>query len=155
MELTDTLGLAHRFLSTLSGGERQRVYIARLSPGTTAFGIDEPTSQLDITYQAETLGFCNAYASKKKLTAIAAIHDLNLAVQYFQRFILLSQGRILSQGTAEEVITCHNLRCAYQGQGVDITVSCHPVHQRPLVTVFPKTNGRLPAAQGADKEAMP
>jgi iron complex transport system ATP-binding protein len=138
MEQTGISTLAERLVSTLSGGERQRVLIARaLAQQPQLLLLDEPTSELDITYQAEILGLLQRLNSEQGLTILAVIHDLNLAVQYFDKFILLSLGRILAAGTAAEVITGDNLERAYAGSKVQIKVSRHPWHHRPFVTVFP------------------
>lgn len=138
MEQTGTGSLAERPVSTLSGGEQQRVLIARaLAQEPRLLLLDEPTSQLDITYQAEILGLLQHLNSQRKLATLAVIHDLNLAVQYFNKFILLADGQILAMGTAAEVITGENLKRVYPSQRVQITVNRHPVHHRPFVTVFP------------------
>lgn len=138
MEQTGTRALAERPVSTLSGGERQRVLIARaLAQEPQLLILDEPTSQLDITYQAEILGLLQHLNSQRKVAALAAIHDLNLAVQYFERFILLSDGQIFALGTAAQVITGENLQRVYPTQTVQIMVNRHPLHHRPFVTVFP------------------
>ena len=56
MQLTDTLGLAHRVVDELSGGQRQRVWIAMaLAQGTDLLLLDEPTTYLDVTHQVEML----------------------------------------------------------------------------------------------------
>lgn len=154
MEQTGTRSLAERSVSTLSGGERQRVLIARaLAQEPRLLLLDEPTSQLDITYQAEILGLLQRLNSQHGLTILAVIHDLNLAVQYFNKFILLSQGRILATGTAAEVITSDNLQRAYHSSKVQIAVNRHPVHHRPFVTVFPAQE-KVPGSVNDKREAV-
>jgi len=139
LEQTGIRSLSQRSVPTLSGGERQRMLIARaLAQEPQLLILDEPTSQLDITYQGEILGLLQRLNSHCQVAALVAIHDLNLAVQYFDRFILLAQGRILAQGRAAEVVTDENLRQAYASRAVEIIVNRHPVHQRPFVTVYPK-----------------
>lgn len=153
MEQTGTRALAERLVSTLSGGEKQRVLIARaLAQEPRLLLLDEPTSQLDITYQAEILGLLQRLNKQRSLTILAVIHDLNLAVQYFDKFILLSQGRILAAGTAAEVITAENLQRAYLGPRVQITVNRNPVHHRPFVTVFPDQE-QTPGSVSEKREA--
>ncbi len=154
MEQTGTRSLAERSVSTLSGGERQRVLIARaLAQEPRLLLLDEPTSHLDITYQAEILGLLQRLNSQHGLTILAVIHDLNLAVQYFNKFILLSQGRILATGTAAEVITSDNLQRAYHSSKVQIAVNHHPVHHRPFVTVFPAQE-KVPGSVNDKREAV-
>lgn len=154
MEQTGTRSLAERSVSTLSGGERQRVLIARaLAQEPRLLLLDEPTSQLDITYQAEILGLLQRLNSQHGLTILAVIHDLNLAVQYFNKFILLSQGRILATGTAADVITSDNLQRAYHSSKVQIAVNRHPVHHRPFVTVFPAQE-KVPGSVNDKREAV-
>lgn len=114
LKMTGVEHLSQRSITTLSGGEKQRVIIARAicqEPEILLF--DEPTAGLDIGYQYEILELATRLNKEKGITVITAIHDLNLAARFFDRFILLSEGKILSAGNAEEVLTPKNINKAY------------------------------------------
>lgn len=90
-----------RLFKTLSGGEKQRVFLARaLAQETNLLILDEVTNHLDIGYQYKVLEIL----SSMDLTMIAAIHDLNLALRFCDRVVLLNEGRVIAEGTAREVI---------------------------------------------------
>ncbi|HHY93616.1 MAG TPA: ATP-binding cassette domain-containing protein, partial [Firmicutes bacterium] len=128
--------------SALSGGELQRVAIARaLAQEPEILLLDEPTSHLDIAFQVEILEILRRLNRERRATVLAAIHDLNLAAQYFPRFILLARGRILATGSAEEVLQPALLREAY---GVEVVLTTHPTAGCPVV---------LPA-QGPDRRII-
>lgn len=132
MELTNSLGFARRPINELSGGERQRVFIARaLAQEPKLLLLDEPTANLDISYQLEILNLVKSMTTKENLTAIVAIHDLNLAAQYCDRMALLSSGEIISIGVPEEVLTPENIKKAF---GVDVAVKRHEVTSSLYVT---------------------
>ena len=87
---------------TLSGGERQRVHIARaLAQTPSELLLDEPTNHLDVQHQLEILSL----VSTLPVTSIIALHDLNLAAMFCDTIAVLSQGRVVAVGTAEEVLT--------------------------------------------------
>ena len=93
MRRTETEQFAARTLDTLSGGERQRVFLARaLAQQPRVLLLDEPTSNLDILHQLKILGLVRQLVDDG-LTAIAAIHDLNLAARYCDRLVLLNNGQ--------------------------------------------------------------
>ena len=90
--------LRGRFLNELSGGERQKVMLARaLAQQPKLLLLDEPTSSLDI---------------QNHLTAIVVIHDLNLALRFCDRFVLLRQGGVYACG-GKEVLDRDALRDVY------------------------------------------
>jgi iron complex transport system ATP-binding protein len=102
----DLVGLADRELGTLSGGERQRAVLARaLSQEAPLLLLDEPTTALDAGRQQEALELIDALRLDAGLTVVATMHDLTVAGQYAPRLLLLSGGRIVAQGTGEEVLT--------------------------------------------------
>ena len=114
MEKTRTRHLSGRRIGELSGGEIQSVVIARvLAQQTQAILLDEPTSNLDIGRQIEMLDLMKEMCRKQELTVGVALHDLNLAVQYCDRLILLYDGAIKVEGTPAEVVTQDNIREVY------------------------------------------
>ncbi|MGB9868074.1 MAG: ABC transporter ATP-binding protein [Bacillota bacterium] len=133
MAETGVLHLAGRLMGELSGGELQRVLIARaLAQRPCALLLDEPTAHLDLKYQHEIMALLKQINREKGITVLAAIHDLNLAAQHFDEFILMSEGKVYAAGSRKEVITHENLAAVY-GEGV--VVCAHPVFNWPIVTM--------------------
>ena len=123
MALTETDRFAERSMATLSGGERQRVMIARaLAQEPSLLLLDEPTSNLDILHQMRALELVRDLVGTG-MTAIAAIHDLQLAARYCHRLVLLHHGRTLAEGSPAEVLTEKNIAEAF---GVRATVHNDP-----------------------------
>ncbi|MTH36053.1 ATP-binding cassette domain-containing protein [Paracoccus limosus] len=108
-------GFRRQGWQSLSGGERQRVQIARaLAQEPRELFLDEPTNHLDIQHQLELLRLI----SRLRLTSIVALHDLNHAAMFCDRLVVLDQGRIISHGTPDEVLTPDLLRDVFK-------VDCH------------------------------
>ena len=124
MRQTDTERFADRTLDTLSGGERQRVFVSRaLAQQPRILLLDEPTSNLDVFHQLKVLDLVRQLVNDG-LTAVAAIHDLFMAARYCDRLVLLSAGRVLAEGTPEEVLTPDAVESAF---GVRCAVYPDPV----------------------------
>ena len=100
MRATGVLGLRDRMLSELSGGESQRVYIARsIAQQPRVLLLDEPTAHLDLGYQAEIMHLLRRLnGGGRGLSIVAVLHDLNLAVQFFDRFVVVADGRVAASG---------------------------------------------------------
>lgn len=114
MEKTRTQHLSNRRIGELSGGEIQSVVIARvLAQQTRGILLDEPTSNLDIGRQIEVLDLMKEMCRNHGLTVGVALHDLNLAVQYCDRLILLHDGVIKAEGTPAQVVTQENISEVY------------------------------------------
>lgn len=123
--------MAKRSYLHLSGGEKQRVIIARAVAQESDFLIlDEPTNHLDISYQMQIFDFIK----RLKVTVLSAIHDLNMAALYCDRIYVLKNGRIVLQGTPEEVLTPENI---YDVYGVRSSVEKHPITGRLSITFLP------------------
>ena len=114
--------LAMRDITELSGGQQQKVFIARaLAQEPEILLLDEPTSNLDIKHQLEVMNIIKSITNERGITAIMAIHDLNLASRYADRVIMMHEGRIFAVGSPEEVLTPKNIREVY---GVEAEVLC-------------------------------
>lgn len=113
MAFTGVEALADRPVQQVSGGERQRILLAKvLAQETPVIFLDEPTANLDITYQEEVFRYCRTLAGQGKLVLLVA-HDLKMAAKFCSRLILLAGGRVLADGAPAEVITEENLSEAY------------------------------------------
>ena len=124
-------GMAKRNYLHLSGGEKQRVIIARAVAQESDFLIlDEPTNHLDVSYQMQIFDFIK----RLKVTVLSAIHDLNMAALYCDRIYVLKNGRIVLQGTPEEVLTAENIYAVY---GVRSSVEKHPITGKLSITFLP------------------
>jgi iron complex transport system ATP-binding protein len=138
MEVTDTFKLRSKLIKELSGGERQRVMIARaLAQKPNILLLDEPTSSLDINYQAEIYDLLNYLNQKWDLTIITVSHDLNLTAQYCEQLILLNEGEIFASGSAEEVLTEENIREVYKAE---VLIKSNPLSDKPFITLIPEVN---------------
>ena len=138
MRLTETEQFEKRTLDTLSGGERQRVFLARaLAQQPRILLLDEPTSNLDILHQLTILGLVRKLVDEG-LTAIAAIHDLNLAARYFDHLVLINGGRVVTEGRPEEVLTPETIESAF---GVRAAVYRDPVTEALAISLIGPAEG--------------
>jgi iron complex transport system ATP-binding protein len=93
--------LAMRDISELSGGERQKVIIAKaIAQEPQALLFDEPTTFLDLKYQLKTMELIRNLINEKQICAVFTTHDLNLAMQFADRLVVLKDGKIYAMGNA-------------------------------------------------------
>jgi polar amino acid transport system permease protein len=108
-ELLERVGLGHRADALprhLSGGQQQRVAIARaLAPNPSVLLLDEPTSALDPELVSEVLEVIRRLAVDDGLTMIISTHQIRFADEVADRVAFLSDGSILEQGPAREILT--------------------------------------------------
>lgn len=84
----------------LSGGEKRRVMLARaVNQNTPLIYLDEPVSMLDVRHSLEIM----EYVKNSDKTVIASMHDINLSLQYFDRFIFLKNGKLIGDTDAKGV----------------------------------------------------
>jgi iron complex transport system ATP-binding protein len=114
------MGLEHlsmRSVMSLSGGELQKVVIARaLAQSPEILLLDEPTSNLDLKNQLEVMGLIRHIVETQNLSAVIAMHDLNIAVRFADRFLFLKDRRIHAVSTRED-LSSELIRQVY---GVDV-----------------------------------
>ena len=93
-------------IRSISGGERQRAILARaLAQEAPLLLLDEPTTHLDIAHQLDLLERVRALTRGTGRTVVAALHDLNLAVRFADRIVVLSRGRVVADGPARAVLS--------------------------------------------------
>lgn len=107
---------AFRRFDKLSGGERQRVLIAKaIAQGSELMLMDEPTSDLDLKNQINTMKKLVELVSPKKgnRSALIAIHDINIAARFADRILLMHEGSIVSSGSPVDVLTSENIATVF------------------------------------------
>ncbi|MEV1051090.1 ABC transporter ATP-binding protein [Streptomyces sp. NPDC049887] len=125
----DAACLAQAPFTRLSGGEKQRVLIARaLAQRAGTMVLDEPTNHLDLRHQLDTLRLVRRLG----VTALVALHDLNLAAAFCDRICVMDGGRVVTTGSPSEVLTTELLADVYR---VDAEVTEHPRTGVPHITL--------------------
>ncbi|MVM37412.1 heme ABC transporter ATP-binding protein [Spirosoma sp. HMF3257] len=113
LETVGMFSFKTRAFASLSGGEKQKVHLARVlaqlyrqaeDRSVKYLFLDEPISALDIHYQHQILSLVRELASQN-IIVFVIVHDINLALQYAQKVILIDKGRIYGMGSANEVLT--------------------------------------------------
>ena len=133
LERTRTAEFADRSIDEVSGGERQRVLLARaIAQDTPVVLLDEPTASLDVNHQIETLELVSDLVSDGT-TAVAAIHDLDLAARYCDRLVVLADGRIVDSGPPDSVLTADAVGTAFDATAA---VTTNPLTGTPTVTAL-------------------
>ncbi|WEJ87145.1 MAG: heme ABC transporter ATP-binding protein [Klebsiella huaxiensis] len=141
MEETGCDHLAGRRYPSLSGGEQQRVQLARClaqlwrdgAPEGWLF-LDEPTSALDLYYQQHLLRLLKRLTRSSQLHVCVVLHDLNLAALWADRILLLHQGKLVAQGTPQEVVQQPIISRWY---GAEVRMGEHPDTAAPQVYLVP------------------
>ncbi len=101
----DASDLVGRKIDELSGGERQRVLVAMvLAQEPRLLLLDEPTQHLDLAHQVALLTALDRLRRTRGLAVLAVLHDPALTALYVPRVVLLSEGRVVADGPAAEVL---------------------------------------------------
>lgn len=97
--------LALEPLNQLSGGQRQMASLARtVVRDPKILLLDEPTSALDLRHQVKVMKLARSFASDGRVVIIV-LHDLNLALRWADRVVVMDKGKIASAGKPTEAIT--------------------------------------------------
>ena len=112
IELLEMVGIANSegvykmFPHELSGGMRQRVMIAMaLACSPKLIIADEPTTALDVTIQAQILDLLRNLKDQINSSIMFITHDLGVIAEMADYVVVMYAGRIVEQGTAEEIFS--------------------------------------------------
>ncbi|MFY0582264.1 ABC transporter ATP-binding protein [Cystobacter fuscus] len=131
LEGVDLGGVGDRLPSQLSGGQQQRVALARAlvySPPLVL--LDEPLSNLDAKLREEARIWIRALIKRMGLTALFVTHDQVEAMAIADRIMLLDGGRMVQDGTPEQLYTEPQSLFAANFMGVNNTLSGRVVERR-------------------------
>ncbi|MBM3657327.1 MAG: heme ABC transporter ATP-binding protein [Actinobacteria bacterium] len=105
MRRLDVDALRDRTYQTLSVGEQARVSMARvLAQDTPLLLLDEPTAVLDIGQQERFLAVARALVDEGR-GVVAVLHDLNVAMRFATRVVVLHEGKCVASGAPQDVLT--------------------------------------------------
>jgi len=114
LERLNLQDLAMRDFGQLSGGQKQKVLIARaLVQEPALLLLDEPTSNLDMKHQLDVLETISSMVKEKGISAVMAIHDLNLAARFSDKLVMLKKGVIYAAGTPIDLLSEKNISDVY------------------------------------------
>ena len=129
--------MADKKFSQLSGGERQRVAIARaLAQEAATILMDEAFSHLDVNHQIEIMQLLSKINKKQKKRILLVSHNLNLACEYCDRVIMLKKGKLIADGSPNEVVTKENIKKLF---GAELLIVKHPISGKPNI-IYPESS---------------
>jgi len=138
-EMLARLGVAElveRRFAELSGGEKQLVVLAQaLMQRAPLLLLDEPASALDVSHQLRLFDLLREL-NAEGLTVLCILHDLNLALHYFDKLLVLSAGEVAAFGPPDEVLRPEILESVY-----GVRAYMHRHAGRTFLTFFPRLRG--------------
>jgi len=131
LERTGLADLADRDIATLSGGQRQRAWIALVvAQAAPTLLLDEPTTYLDLAHQLDVLRLVRQLNREQGTTAVMVLHDISLAARYSDRLVAVRDGRVVADGTPQEVLTADVVARTFD---LHVRIVPDPVTGTPLV----------------------
>ncbi len=127
LELVGMSARRRQIYPTLSGGEQQRVQLARVlaqiwsddaAPAPRTIFLDEPVASLDIHHQLQILDLVRTLPARRS-TIIVTLHDLNLALDYGDRFIFLRDGQLQAIVEDPAEVSPHLIRQVFDVSATD------------------------------------
>ncbi len=102
-------------ISELSGGQLQRVFLAKvLAQDPDIILLDEPTNHLDLSYQIELIDYLKEWSKKENRSIVAVLHDINHALFFSDKVLVLNNGVTESYGKVKEAISSSLLKKVYE-----------------------------------------
>lgn len=124
LETVGLVDLKDRAITGLSGGQLQRVFLARtFAQNPKIILLDEPTNHLDLKLQTELLDYLREWSAGENRAVIGVFHDINLALQFADKILLMKDGKALSFENVEKTVRSGDLNLAY-GMNVNAQMNC-------------------------------
>ena len=128
--------LVERRFTELSGGEKQLVVLAQaLMQRAQLLLLDEPASALDVSHQLRLFDLLQQL-NRDGLTVLCILHDLNLAIHYFDKLLVLSDGEVAAFGPPDEVLRPEIVEAVY-----GVRAYLHKHAGRTYLTFSPRLRG--------------
>ncbi|AAM72178.1 MAG TPA: ABC transporter ATP-binding protein [Chlorobaculum sp.] len=132
MIYTNVFDLRERRFNELSAGEQQRTALAMaLAQEPRIIMLDESIAHLDINHSQEVLRILMNINREERITVLLVSHDLNLAAQVAGRLMLVQHGRLVKNGSPEEVMQPELLSRVYD---CELRVRRDPFSGNPVVS---------------------
>lgn len=133
LRLTDMWEKRDKNLSEISGGERQRAYLSMvIAQDTKMILLDEPATYMDIKHQIEIVGVLSKLAKEGRGIVLTS-HDLPQSFSICDKLCLMNGGKIVAQGTGEEVLSSLDLVRNVMGVGLAKTDDPNSLYQYNLI----------------------
>ena len=114
LDYLDLQPLRDRYLDQLSGGQRQRAFIAMvLAQATDYILLDEPLNNLDMKHATSMMALLRKAADDLGRTIVLVLHDINFASAYADRIVAMRDGRVVTQGTPDQIMDTDVLRAVF------------------------------------------
>lgn len=128
-DILNELNISHlknKFIGELSGGERRLVYLGRiLIQKCSILLLDEPNTFLDYVKQHDFFSFIKSLIKEKNLVTLVTLHDINLALRYGDRIIVLSNNKIID-----------SIDCSEKDYAKKFTRIMEDIYERKLEIVY-------------------
>lgn len=110
----DLVDIQDKYLDQLSGGQRQRAYIAMVVAQNTEYILlDEPLNNLDMKHSVQIMKVLQRMVSELGKTIVLVLHDINFASCYSDYIVALKDGKVVREGTTDEIINSEVLKEVY------------------------------------------
>lgn len=127
LQQTGLLELKDSQISELSGGQLQRVFLARVFvQDPEIILLDEPTNHLDLKYQIALIQSLKEWATQKRRCVVGVFHDINFALSFADRLLLLNQGELVADDKTDQF----NLQLLSQVYEIDIFAYMQEISKR-------------------------
>lgn len=106
LEKVGLADLKDKLITELSGGQLQRVYLARVfAQEPKIILLDEPTNYLDLKHQIELIDYIKEWGKADGHAVVGVLHDINLALRFADKILIMDSGEIKAMGTPKEIAT--------------------------------------------------